>query len=136
MRAGSLASTHAHAHTYAHAYEHTLFHASTLHAIQCIPRAHKHKMHTTTRTLKSINTQSKHKHTAALLHARAPARSLEFIHLPFAEGGVAPRIDPAFYAPLGRLWVPSHTHIIAGKHCPTRTRRRLPFFRSPPFNSY
>lgn len=41
-------------------------------------------------------------------------RRLEYLHAPFAGADVPPSTDPAFYAPLGGLMLPSITRFVAG----------------------
>ncbi len=46
---------------------------------------------------------------------RWPARhTLDFVHVPLAEGEVPPRTDPAWYAPLSRIDLPPGTRFAAG----------------------
>jgi hypothetical protein len=41
-------------------------------------------------------------------------RRLEYVHVPLAEGEVAPPTDPAAYAPLQRIRLPDGTRLVAG----------------------
>ncbi|MFF4248794.1 hypothetical protein ACFYY2_30615 [Streptomyces sp. NPDC001822] len=41
-------------------------------------------------------------------------RELEFVHLPLCGGQQPPSLDPAFYAPLRELRIPSAVHLVAG----------------------
>jgi hypothetical protein len=46
---------------------------------------------------------------------RWPARhTLDFVHVPLAEGDVPPRTDPEWYQPLGRIVLPADTRFVAG----------------------
>ncbi|MBB5166310.1 hypothetical protein [Mycobacterium sp. AZCC_0083] len=40
--------------------------------------------------------------------------SLQYLHLPLAAGDEPPTLDPAYYAPLARLRVPTTTRVVAG----------------------
>lgn len=54
-------------------------------------------------------------HLANAIVSRWPSgRPLEFVHAPFAGADVPPSTDPAFYAPLSRLRLPSRTRFAAG----------------------
>ena len=39
---------------------------------------------------------------------------LAYVHYPFAEGGVPPRTDPAYYRPLQQVRLPSNVRFAAG----------------------
>ena len=41
-------------------------------------------------------------------------RTLDYIHAPFAHGRRPPTMDPDYYEPLNRLWIPEHVRFIAG----------------------
>jgi hypothetical protein len=52
---------------------------------------------------------------ASEIGAAWPAdRPLEFIHMPFAAAEEPPSFDPAFYAPLRELNIPSSVRFVAG----------------------
>ena len=41
-------------------------------------------------------------------------RTLDYIHAPFAHGERPPTMDPDYYEPLNRLWIPDRVRFIAG----------------------
>lgn len=41
-------------------------------------------------------------------------RTLDYVHAPLAHGRHPPTMDPDYYAPLERLWIPGHVRFIAG----------------------
>ena len=41
-------------------------------------------------------------------------RVLEFVHVPLAHGSQPPTMDPDYYEPLARLWIPDHIRFIGG----------------------
>lgn len=54
-------------------------------------------------------------HLSNAIVSRWPAgRPLEYMHAPFAGADVPPSTDPAFYAPLDRLRLPSTVRFVAG----------------------
>jgi hypothetical protein len=50
----------------------------------------------------------------AIVKAWPAGRTLEFVHAPFAAAEIEPRTDPAWYAPLTRLEIPTSTRFAAG----------------------
>ena len=50
----------------------------------------------------------------AIMSEWPTGRTLDYIHAPFAHGKLPPTMDPDYYEPLTRLWIPDHVRFIAG----------------------